>query len=61
VTPIHNYPYLQLYTPVDRQSIAIENLSGAPNCFNNKMGLQLVEPQEQIYFETSYQFNATSK
>ncbi len=61
VTPIHHYPYLQLYTPEDRQSIAIENLSGAPNCFNNKMGLQLVEPQEQIYFETSYQFNATSK
>ncbi len=61
VTPIHNYPYLQLYTPDDRQSIAIENLSGAPNCFNNKMGLQLLEPQEQMYFETSYQFNATSK
>lgn len=61
VTPIHNYPYLQFYTPDDRQSIAIENLSGTPNCFNNKMGLQLLEPQEQIYFETSYQFNATSK
>lgn len=56
IQPIHNYPYLQLYTPDDRKSIAVENLSGAPNCFNNKMGLQNLEPQEQIYFETNYQF-----
>lgn len=60
VHPIHNYPYLQLYTPDDRKSIAIENLSGAPNCFNNKMGLQILEPQDQIYFETNYQFKETS-
>ena len=59
VTPTHNYPYLQLYTPDDRKSIAIENLSGAPDCFNNKMGLQQLEPQGQIYFETRYQFNTT--
>jgi aldose 1-epimerase len=60
VSPLHNYPYLQLYTPDDRKSIAIENLSGAPNCFNNKMGLQKLEPQAQIYFETTYQFKTTS-
>ena len=60
VSPIHNYPYLQLYTPKDRKSIAIENLSGAPDCFNNKMGLQKLEPQGKIYFETSYQFKTTS-
>ena len=60
VQPKHNYPYLQIYTPDDRQSIAIENLSGAPNCFNNKMGLQILEPQGQIYFETSYQFFDTT-
>lgn len=60
VQPIHNYPYLQLYTPDDRKSIAIENLSGAPNCFNNKMGLQILEPQDQIYFETNYQFKETT-
>lgn len=59
VTPTHNYPYLQLYTPDDRKSIAIENLSGAPDCFNNKIGLQQLEPQGQIYFETTYQFNTT--
>lgn len=60
VTPKHNYPYLQIYTPEDRKSIAIENLSGAPDCFNNKMGLQILEPQGQIYFETSYQFKGDS-
>jgi aldose 1-epimerase len=56
VTPITNYPYLQLYTPPDRKSIAIENLSGAPDCFNNKMGLQELQPQKKIIFETAYQF-----
>ena len=61
ITPIHNYPYVQLYTPEDRKSITIENLSGAPDCFNNKMGLQKLEPHGQIYFETSYQFKPTSK
>lgn len=55
VRPIKNYPFLQLYTPPGRNSIAIENLSGAPDCFNNKMGLHMMKPQEQIVFETSYQ------
>jgi len=55
VNPSAHYPYLQLYTPPDRQSIAIENLSGAPNAFNNKIGLQLLKPYENIIFETSYQ------
>lgn len=58
ITPKCNYPYLQIYTPDDRQSIAIENLSAAPNCFNNKMGLQILEPHNQIYFETTYQFKS---
>ena len=55
INPSSLYPYLQLYTPPDRNSIAIENLSGAPNAFNNKIGLHIVKPQENIIFETSYQ------
>ena len=55
ISPSSQYPYLQLYIPPDRKSIAIENLSGAPNAFNNKMGLHIVKPQENIFFETSYQ------
>lgn len=38
------YPFLQLYTPPDRKSLAIENLTSAPNCFNNKIGLLELEP-----------------
>jgi aldose 1-epimerase len=50
-----NYPYLQLYIPPNRKSIAIENLSGAPNCFNNKMGLLMMKPHENLVFKTNYQ------
>jgi aldose 1-epimerase len=56
VQPLMNYPYLQIYTPEDRKSIAIENLSGMPNCFNNKMGLQLMKPHQNLLLKTSYQF-----
>lgn len=56
VTPISNYPYLQVYTPDDRKSIAIENLSAAPNCFNNKMGLHIVKPHQSWVLATSYQY-----
>jgi len=56
VQPLMNYPYLQLYTPADRKSIAIENLSGIPNCFNNKIGLQLMKPYQSWELKTSYQF-----
>ena len=56
ITPISNYPYLQVYTPEDRKSIAIENLSAAPNCFNNKMGLHILKPHESWVLATSYQY-----
>jgi aldose 1-epimerase len=54
IEPSINYPYMQFYTPDDRKKIAIENLSSAPDAFNNKMGLQILEPQETINFSTSY-------
>ncbi len=50
-----HYPYLQLYTPDDRKSIAIENLSGAPNCFENKMGLIVLPPNQEQVFKVKYQ------
>jgi aldose 1-epimerase len=58
VTPEDTYPYLQLYTPPQRTSIAIENLSAAPDAFNNKMGLLILDPDEQITFTTQYQITA---
>jgi aldose 1-epimerase len=54
IEPTINYPYMQFYTPEDRKKIAIENLSSAPDAFNNKMGLHILEPQETINFSTSY-------
>ena len=55
VHPEINYPYLQIYTPDNRKSVAIENLSGVPNCFNNKMGLHYVKPHETFILKTNYQ------
>ncbi|MEN9701390.1 MAG: hypothetical protein RIR55_705 [Bacteroidota bacterium] len=55
VTPDSNYKYLQLYIPNNRKSIAIENLSAAPDCFNNKMGLHIMKPQEVWSLKTQYQ------
>ncbi len=52
--PDASYPYLQIYTPPTRQSIAVENLSGAPDCFNNKMGLTLLQPGHSQIFTTRY-------
>ncbi len=52
-----SYPYLQLYTPDHRQSIAIENLSGAPDCFNNGIGLQILEPRHSETFTVWYKLD----
>lgn len=49
-----NYPYLQVYTPGHRKSIALENLSAAPDAFNNKMGLTEAEPGKTYTFTASY-------
>jgi aldose 1-epimerase len=54
IEPTSNYPYMQFYTPDDRKKIAIENLSSAPDAFNNKMGLHILEPQDTINFSTTY-------
>ncbi len=58
VEPDATYPVLQIYTPVSRKSIAIENLSGAPDNFNNGIGLILLEPNKIYSFSTSYMITA---
>ncbi|OWY26113.1 aldose 1-epimerase [Sphingobacteriales bacterium UPWRP_1] len=40
----NSYNYLQIFTPPHRQSIAIEPMTAAPDCFNNGMGLQMLQP-----------------
>lgn len=54
IYPDKSYPYLQIYIPPHRKSIAIENLSGAPDAFNNKMGLITLEPGQSVLFKTAY-------
>lgn len=49
-----NYPYLQIYTPDHRKSIAIENLSSAPDSFNNGMGLKAIAPRHSETFNVWY-------
>jgi aldose 1-epimerase len=43
-----------VYTPPDRKSIAIENLSGAPDNFNNGISLLMLPPGKPKGFSTSY-------
>jgi aldose 1-epimerase len=45
------YPYLQLYTPPKRDSIAIEPQSCAPDAFNNKIGCLYLNPNESLHFK----------
>ena len=49
-----SYPYLQLYTPPNRNSIAIENISSVPDAFNNEMGFKTLAPGESASFNTAY-------
>ncbi len=55
IIPSEAYPYLQVYTPPHRNSIAIENLSAAPDAFNNKMGLIILNAGESKTFTTAFQ------
>lgn len=54
-----NYPFLQLYIPDNRKSIAIENLSGAPDAFNNGIGLTELQPGEEKLFLVEIQASVT--
>ncbi|WP_207491949.1 aldose 1-epimerase [Aridibaculum aurantiacum] len=54
IYPSHEYPYLQIYTPDHRKSIALENLSAAPDAFNNGLGLKVLEPHESATFITKF-------
>ena len=54
VLPQGSYPYLQLYTPAHRKSLAIENISGAPDAFNNGMGNKILLPGQTFTFTTLY-------
>lgn len=46
----HDYNYIQAYTPPDRNSIAVEPMSCAPNAFNNQMGLITLSRNSSVEF-----------
>ncbi|MEO6289400.1 MAG: aldose 1-epimerase [Ginsengibacter sp.] len=54
IHPGSSYPYLQIFTPPHRKSIAIENISGPPDAFNNGMGFITLEPGASALFKTAY-------
>lgn len=54
IYPDDAYPFLQIYTPPSRESIAVENLSSIPDSFNNKTGLITLKPGESRVFNTTY-------
>lgn len=47
------YPFVQIYTPPTRESIAIEPMTCIPDAFNNKKGLIELQPQEKRSFSFS--------
>lgn len=55
VFPSAGYPILQLYIPPDRRSMAIETLSGAPDAFNNGIGLILLASNETKTFSVTFE------
>ena len=60
IYPEKSYPYIQIYTPHHRKSIAIENLSAAPDAFNNGMGLIVLSPGLSAGFTTIYKLTSLS-
>ncbi len=55
--PDSSYPFLQVYTPDHRRSIAIENLSGPPNGFNLGFGYKTLQRGEEAVFSTTYKIH----
>lgn len=49
--------YLQLYTPKDYPLIAIEPMTGISNSFNNKIGLQVLEPNDSYSITWNVKLN----
>jgi len=50
---VNEYGFLQVYSPADRLSLAIEPMTCAPDAFNNGLGLLVLAPQEKRSFSWS--------
>lgn len=49
------FPYLQIYTPPHRKSIAIEPMTSAPDVFNNLLGLTILGEEKRKTFAIEIQ------
>jgi len=49
--------FLQVYTPPNRESIAVEPMTCAPNCFNNKNGLLTLNPNESYDWQINLKYS----
>jgi aldose 1-epimerase len=49
--------YLQMYTPLGLPVIAIEPMTGVSNSFNNKIGLQVLQPTDSYSLMWNVKFN----
>ncbi len=54
-----SYPYLQVYTPESRKSIAIEPMSAAADAFNSGEGLAILQPGQEFRGEYAVFFEKT--
>ena len=52
--------YLQIYTPADKQSIAIEPMTCIANAFNNGIGLKILQPKEKYIWDLDLNINTKS-
>lgn len=54
---IEQYNAIQIYTPPDRMSIAIEPMTSEPDALNHHRGLIVIAPGESRTFEFGFKFN----
>ncbi|MDG2194888.1 MAG: aldose 1-epimerase [Polaribacter sp.] len=52
--------YVQIFTPSDRKSIAIEPITAPPNSFNHKLGLGILNPDENYTASWKVSLKSTS-
>lgn len=61
ISSSHTENYLQVFTPEQENTIAIEPMTAVPNSFNNKIGLQILEPGEKYNIEWTLKFKENNK
>ena len=49
--------FLQVYTPPSRSGIAIEPMTCVGNCFNNKIGLQILKPNNSFQWHINMEYS----